>query len=184
MNVRTLGLAAIVIGGALLLATACGGEGGEPSATPTPEPTETPAATATPEPAGFLPRPTPELRPTVPPVPTIPTVTPMTEVSFHQPRDEDLLWGGPDDGVHSRAEGHCGNHELVAEFGVPGLIIVEGNSLFYLAWAVERQETWRWTGHFYGDWQIWQDDDPATAYLVQTGEERIAFRYRLEPHCI
>ena len=183
MNVRTLGPAAIVIGAALLLATACGGGGGEPPATPTPEPTETPASTATPEPAGFLPRPTGQGQPTLFPVADIPTVTPPADVVFHHPLTEDLRWGGPDGRVYSRYDGHCGNSDLTREFGVPGLI-AEGKSNFYLRWAVERQETWRWTGHFYADWQIWQGDEFGTVYLVHTSEELIAFRYRLEPHCI
>ena len=159
-----------------LVAIACGGGGG-PSETPTPEPTETPSATATPEAVGFLPRPTPEHQL----VSAVATVTPMTDVFFHHPA-EDLPWGGPGDGVYSQAHGHCSNSELTAEFGVPGLI-VENGSAFYLRWAVERQETWRRTGYFYGDWEIWQGDDPLTAYLVHTGEERIAFRYHFEPHC-
>jgi len=167
---------------AFALVAACGG-GGEPPETPTPEPTETPSATATPEAVGFLPRPTQGPRPGTPvPFPQIPTVVPASDAFFHHP-EEDLLWGGPDDGVYSRASGHCANHELAGEFGVPGLI-VERNAAFFLRWAVERQESWRWTGYYYGDWQIWQGDDPATAYLIHTGEERIAFRYHHDPFCI
>ena len=175
MKLRTLGLAASAIGVLLLCATACGGGGAKPP------------ATATPEPVGFLPGPTPDIERELPFASGIPTVTQIADVFFEHPDDGHLLWDGPDDGVKSLAEGHCGNEALAAGYGVPGSFYV-GESIrtrnFFLRWAVERQEAWRWTGYSHGDWQIWQGDDPATAYLVRTGEERIAFTYNIVWLCI
>jgi len=98
----------------------------------------------------------------------------MTDVFFHHPK-EDLLWGGPDDGVHSLPTGHCGVDEF--EVGIPALIVVGDDIGFWGARAVVRQDGWRWTGYYHGNWQIWQGDDPLAAYVVSTEEPALAFEY-------
>ena len=155
---------------ALALAAACGGSG-ESSGTPTPEPSETPTATATPEAVGFLPRPTPGGRfaPS-----DILTDLPTTSISFDHPEGE-LRWDGPVEQVYTEPSGHCGQRD--ADFGVPALLVVEDEQAFWGARPVVREDGWRWTGYYHGDWQIWQGDEPRAAYLVHADEERVAFEY-------
>ena len=114
--------------------------------------------------------------PTVTPGPT-PTIVPAGAVFFGQPEQE-LRWDGPDDGVRSLREAHCGNPELLQQFGVPAHIGSQTLDIgFWSTYAVPREDGWRWTGYYHGDWQIWRGDDPLKVYLVYGPEPRIAFEY-------
>lgn len=116
---------------------------------------------------------------TVPtPQPPTPLTVPKGDVFFSHP-DGTLRWDGPDDSVSTQDEGHCGpSGDLKLVFGIPAVIVVDDGMLFWFARAALRQDDWRWTGYYYGEWQIWQGDDPRTAYLVHTREEDFVFKYR------
>lgn len=113
-----------------------------------------------------------------PPLPTwtpTPTIVPPGTVFFDHPEGE-LRWDGPDDRLYSLPEGHCGGPD--ADFGTPALIVLEDDIGFWRYQAVRRQADWHWTGYYHDDWQIWQEDDALTIYLVHRDERRIAFEYR------
>lgn len=126
----------------------------------------------TPTPAPPTPTPTPATYAT-----QAPTVLPSTEVFFDHPEGE-LQWDGPDDRVRSRKEAHCGDYDLIEEFGTPALISVGSEAGYWLTAVVPRGSDWLWTGYYHGDWQIWQGADAFTVYLVDTAEQTAAFEYR------
>jgi hypothetical protein len=109
-----------------------------------------------------------------------PTLAPSPSLRFDHPRGE-LRWDGPDGRVSSQPEGHCGNYNLTAAYGVPGYIQVGKELGLWLEAAVRLEPAWHATGYHHGEWQIWQGDDPEVLYLRQAGESRIAFLYRSFP---
>ncbi|MCI0889364.1 MAG: hypothetical protein J4O04_01020 [Chloroflexi bacterium] len=125
---------------------------------------------------------TPTPSPTNTPLPTpTPTITVQPSTFFDHPEGE-LLWDGADDRVStSRPEpdGHC--YFDHPPFGLPRLIKYgDGVSRLLLSGPrpVPSEDSWRWTGYYRGKWQIWQGDEPLTAYIVNTLDPGYAFEYR------
>ena len=107
-----------------------------------------------------------------------------SEAFFDHPEGE-LPWNGPDDRVLTRGRDHCeAPPDILEEYGIPALVVVDGNAGFWFTRIVSRQDRWGWTGYYHGKWQIWQDSNVQVVYLnarvvflVYDGEERIAFEY-------
>ncbi len=141
-------------------------------------------ATATPRPTRPPPPPTISASefPTRTPRPTG-TPVPQSDIFFEHPVGE-LFWDGPDDRVRSIGRAHCEPPREVREaYGVPDLVVTEPRGSFWFGEVTEREEGWRWTGYYHGNWQIWQADDPLVLYLIHDDEEEIAFLYKVRP-CI
>ena len=114
------------------------------------------------------------------PPPTVtpsPTIVPASALYFAGHPEDQLRWEGPDGRVYTEASAHCGNPGLRQRFGVPAYLNVRDEIGFWSTYAVPREDGWRWTGYYHGEWQIWQGDDPEVVYLVYGPEPRIAFEY-------
>ena len=126
---------------------------------------------------------TPTPSPTNTPLPTrTPTITVEPSTFFDHPEGE-LLWDGPDDRVSTfrpaKPDGHCYFDD--PPFGLPrSLKYGDAESRLGLTgpWPVPSEDSWRWTGYYHGEWQIWQGDDPLAAYIVNTLDPGFAFEYR------
>ena len=157
-----------------LFAAACAG-GGDAN------PTATPSATPTPAPAGLLPAESPPSVPFPTPLP-YPTLAALSSrMAFNHPADR-LQWDGPDDRVSSQGSHHCGPPpDLKQAFGIPAVILIQQGTFTggYLAFGlVPGEAAWRWTGYYYGQWQLWQAGNGGIVYVLNSGDPAVAIEYR------
>ena len=107
---------------------------------------------------------------------------PMTEAEKEADGlDPELLPGAfvAPQAVFSLSDGRCdGAPALRQRYGIPQIIAVEDARWFFPVRAVLRDQSWFNTGFGHDGWQLFQADDPDTAYLVYGPDPNFAIEYR------